>query len=83
MKYVAKDGKEFSNALECMKYENSLDSDKFEERDKDFKELMDKKKAVESAEREYEEAKEAYNNKYGKQSPALSFFDYLILSQLI
>ena len=75
MKFVAQDGKMFTDQKECEKYEAELKS-RYSEQDKDYKDLMDKRKAVESAQREYYEALDRYNTKY-RDKPCQTFSDLL------
>lgn len=75
MKFVAQDGKIFADQKECEQYEKEI-QERYTEQDREYKDLMDKRKAVESAQREYYEALDRYNTKY-KDKPCQTFSDLL------
>ena len=63
MKYLAYDGKVFDNPDQCKEDEHRLhESD--DEHEKDYEELMTLRDAYKAAQKKYEEAREAYYEKY-------------------
>ena len=75
MKYLAYDGKVFDNPDQCKEYEHRL-HEKDDEKEKDYDELMTLRDAYKAAQKKYEEAREAYYEKY--EDPSVCPVDDLL-----
>lgn len=70
MKYLAYDGKVFNDPDQCKEYEHQLNEEK------DYEELMTLRDAYKAAQKKYEEAREAYYEKY--EDPSVCPVDDLL-----
>lgn len=80
MKYMSKDGKTFDTERECREHEKILEQsvkDEKLQKDKDWEEVVKKKKAYEAARIEYIKALSRFNEKYRHSEEVKEFLEWL------